>query len=166
MTDDYKANVPAHGVVVLKIVGKNKLKEIFEGEYAYLNNFNHLKYSKAIPNQAKAVLDSICSGLAKAISIGNNKDNWMEFRDVVAPNDGVYNLTISYLSNENRAMTVTINNQQKIYLKNLNSNSRKKIAEKTIQVKLKKGTNFIRFSNPIALIPDIDKISFKFYESN
>ena len=162
ITDDYSVTVPAHGVVVLKMVGKNKLKNIFEAEYAFLNNFNHLKYSKAIPHQATVVRDSSCSGLAKTAFIGNNKDNWMEFKDIVAPKDGMYEMSVSYLSKEGKAIHLKVNGMAAGKIENLYSGSDKKVAKKTVSVKLKKGTNRIRFYNDVAYMPDIDKISFAF----
>lgn len=162
LTDSYTTEVPAHGVVALKIKGKNKLKEIFEGETAFLNNFNHLKYSRAIPEQARAERDSSCSGLAKAARVGNNLDNWMEFRDIIAPASGRYSMNITYLCSEDKTLHIKTNDDKPQAIKALNSGGPDKTATISIPVFLQKGQNKVRFFNNNAYIPDIDKISFAF----
>lgn len=160
---EYEVAVPAHGVAVLKIKGRNKMKENFEAEYAYLNNFNHLKYSKVIDKQAKAVRDSTCSSLAKTVQVGNNLDNWMEFRDIDVPTAGNYRLTITYACDTDKTIHYRINQGQPMTITGLHSGGANKWATKTISVQLAKGRNSIRLFNPADYIPDIDKIHITFY---
>ncbi|HOD88942.1 MAG TPA: alpha-galactosidase [Bacteroidales bacterium] len=161
MDSMFTADVPSHGVVMLKVVGKqNKLQQVFEAEYAWINTFNLTKNSKILPNQGRAVVDTLCSGLAKVAWLGNSADNYIEFRDVYVYSDGKYKLSISYISGENRNITLSVNGIDKV-LKKLNSGDWKTIDNKTITVKLNKGYNTIRLSNANGWMPDVDKIQLK-----
>lgn len=164
----YTATVPSHGVVMLKVVGtKAKLQEVFEAEYAWINNFNihqsgaypNQDGARIIPNQGYATNDFNCSGQAKACWLGNGPENYIEFRDVFASVTGRYPLTISYLSGETRNATISVNGEDTV-LENLNSGSFNTSSDISLNVKLKKGYNTVRISNSRAWLPDIDKIRF------
>jgi hypothetical protein len=154
----YTATVPSHGVVVLKVAGKQtKLQEVFEAEYAWINNFNLTQNSAVVADQGRALSDATCSGLAKAGWLGNRADNYIEFRDIYANVAGRYKLTISYISGENRNATLSVNGVDTL-ITNLNSGGWSTIGNKTISVKLNTGYNTIRFSNATGWMPDFDKI--------
>ena len=154
----FTALIPSHGVVMLKVLGnKTNLQEVFEAEYAWINNFNLTQYSTIVPGQGKVVKDTICSGHAKVTSLGNNADNYIEFRDIYANYPGHYYLTISYLSGDNRSATLSVNGKDTL-LTNLNSGGIESISNITYAVKLNKGVNTIRFSNALSKLPDFDKI--------
>ena len=154
----YTANVPAHGVVMLKLVGAaSKLQEVFEGEYAWMNTFNLTQNSVTVADQGRAVTDATCSGGAKAGWLGNSAANYIEFRDVYSNKEDVYNLSISYISGENRNATISINGKDSL-LTNLNSGGWSTIKDIIFPVSLKKGYNTIRISNATGWMPDIDKI--------
>ncbi|MEE1943892.1 hypothetical protein VRU48_02155 [Pedobacter sp. KR3-3] len=155
----FTATVPAHGVVMLKVIGTtNVLQSIFEAEYAYMNNYGLLEKTVVKPNQANVVKGRVFSGGAKAVSLGGNPDNWIEFRDVFAPKTGNYSLKISYFSEIDREMWISINGQS-VPLGKLNSGSLERVADKLIKIKLNKGNNSIRFYNATGLMPDLDKIT-------
>lgn len=159
--DSYAAVVPAHGVVLLKLKAKqNIISNTYEAEYAWINEFNHLKNSKPIENLGKAVKDPACSGGAKACWLGNSKDNYLEFRHVFIPKANTYNLSLYYQSGEDRDAIVSINGED-FKLKDLNSGNWSQIQKTDLKVRLKKGYNVVRISNPTGWLPDIDKIMLK-----
>jgi hypothetical protein len=154
----YSAQVPSHGVVMLKIVGtQSRLQELFEAEYSWINNYNLTQNATVVSNQGRAIVDAICSGMAKAEYIGNRADNYIEFRNVYANNAGTYTLLLSYLSAENRSATISINGKDTL-LSNLNSGSWSTPKSISFPVKLNKGYNIIRMGNATGWAPNIDKI--------
>jgi len=154
----FKTTVPSHGVVMLRVVGnQTKLQEVFEAEYAWINNFNLTQNSVILPNQGNVVSDSICSGRAKVVSLGKSSDNYIEFRDIYANYTGRYHLTISYLCNENQHAIMSVNGKDTL-LTTLNPGSLNTIVNHIYPVKLNKGYNTIRFSNSKNKLPDFDKI--------
>jgi hypothetical protein len=154
----YMAIVPSHGVVMLKVVGEqSKLQDVFEAEYAWVNNFNLRKNSVLVRNQGRVLIDKHCSGRAKVGWLGNRADNYIEFRDIYTNNPGVYHLKISYLSGKNRNAKLSVNGEDTL-LTNLNSGGWSTVDNIAVKVILKKGYNTIRFSNPTDWLPDFDKI--------
>jgi len=150
--------VPSHGVVLLKVTGnQTRLQEVFEAEYAWINNYNLTQNSAIVPNQGIVVMDSICSGQAKVSSLGNSADNYIEFRDVYAINSGLYHLRISYLCTENKNATLSINGKDTL-LTNLNSGGTSTLGISSTMIQLHHGYNIIRLSNATSGLPDIDKI--------
>ena len=70
---------------MLKVVGdKAKLQEVYEAEYAWINNFNLTQNAEVVSGQGRVMADGKCSGHAKAAWLGNRADNYIEFRDVYA----------------------------------------------------------------------------------
>lgn len=158
MDSEYSTEVPGHGVSMVKITAKKtKLKEVFEAEYSWINNFNLTRKTQIVPNQGKPVADSSCSGKAKVVSIGNSADNYIEFRDIYATLAGDYTLTMYYLSGEDRNATVSVNGSDS-QLTMLNSGDTKTVGKTSLPVKLQKGYNKVRISNASGLAPDIDRI--------
>lgn len=154
----YSATVPDHGILFIKVTAhKTRLKDVFEAEYAWLNDFNLTQHSETVPGLAKPVGDSLCSGKAKVIQIGNRPDNYIEFQHVYARKAGQYNLSLYYLSGEDRNATLSVNGTD-IPLSCLNSGGWDNIARETLPVKLHKGYNVIRISNATDWAPDVDRI--------
>jgi hypothetical protein len=161
----FACEVPAHGVKVIKVTGAaNKLQENFEAEYAWINNFNHIKFGQVIPGQGKIVKGKECSGGAKASWLGNNKDNFIEFSKIMANKSGNYKLTLNYICSNQRNVTLTINGKKKFKLTGLSSFDWKKSSTISLKVPLKKGENIIRLSNTGNWMPDIDKIHINLNE--
>lgn len=157
MTTGYTVTVPSHGVVMLKVVGEqSKLQEVFEAEYGWINNYNLTQNTVVLADQGRPVTDASCSGRAKVTFLGNNEDNWIEFRDVFAAKSGEYTLSISYISSSNRNATLSVNGIE-TQLTNLISGG--VIAVVKVPVSLKAGSNTIRLSNATGWLPDLDKIS-------
>jgi len=154
----FSTTVQGHGVSAIKVnAQKTKLKEVFEAEYAWMNNFNLTVNTQILPEQAKPIADASCSGRTKVINIGKHPDNYMEFQDVYANVAGNYTLELFYLSNEDREATISVNGKN-FHLTKLNSGASKQMAKETIPVTLIKGYNTIRISNDAAFAPEIDKI--------
>lgn len=166
MDSGYSVFLPAHAVSMIKVIAeKVKSKQVFEAEYAWLNNFNLLDHTVLVPNQAKVKADTSCSGGAKAVNIGNRADNFIEFQDVYANEKGSYFLTLYYLSAEERTATLSINGVES-QLTGLNSGSFSKIGSKRIPIQLRKGNNIIRISNSTGWAPDIDRIEINLNKSD
>jgi len=157
----YKTTVPSHGVVMLKVTGnQTRLQEVFEAEYAWINNFNLTQNSVILAGQGTVAKDSICSGRAKVVSLGKSAGNYIEFRDIFANNTARYHLTISYLCPQNRRATMNVNGKDTL-LTDFKPGGIETIRKCTYSVKLNKGNNTIRFTNSKEALPDIDKIQLE-----
>lgn len=90
--------------------------------------------------------------------IGGSPDNWVEFNCLYVNQAGNYNISIDYISGENRNLYLKVNGEQPIQLTSLNSGGWKNISTKNASVYLNKGNNTIRLYNDTAWAPDIDRI--------
>jgi hypothetical protein len=155
---EYSSSVPSHGVVFIKIVGsKSRLQDVFEAENSWMNNFNLTVNNLIVANQAKPAKDATCSGGAKVGYLGKSATNYLEFNKVWANTAETYNLTLFYITGENRSVTMKVNGRDTL-LANLNSGSFTKRDSVIVPVTLKQGLNTIRFSNSSDYLPDIDAI--------
>jgi hypothetical protein len=152
--NNYTCAVPAHGVVVLKISAKKIIIPAeYEAEYSFVNLLG-------VVNKAKHKKNVCFSGGYGVAGIGNDPDNWIEFRDVYVPSNGKYTVKIDYVSPVDRDMTIELNSFKQ-ELKQLNSGGINIVAHKSIALALKRGYNCIRIYNSKALAPDVDKITIK-----
>lgn len=167
MDSIYYCIVPAHGAKVIKVIGdKNRLQEIFEAEYAWINNFNYLRYGQVIPGQGKVVKEKGCSGGAKASWLGNSKDNFIEFKNIITNKSDHYKITLYYICSNPRNAVLAVNGKKKMKISNLCSYDWKKIATTTVSVYLEKGENTIRLTNTKSWLPDVDKIHIDLNAAN
>ena len=62
----YQTTLPAHGIALLKVTAdKTKLREQFEAEYAWINNFNLTINTSILGDQGKPVAAPNCSGTVR-----------------------------------------------------------------------------------------------------
>jgi hypothetical protein len=156
-TGYYEVSVPAHGTVLLRIVGESSFdKTVFEGEDAFLNNYTKIK----LGSNARFTVKSGASGGYAIGYLGTSETNWAEFRNVYSSTGGDYELSVYYYSAVNRDLSVFVNGQEHA-MTALNSGSWSVAGSKTITVHLNKGNNIIRLANATGDAPDIDKIELK-----
>jgi Carbohydrate binding module (family 35) len=114
--------------------------------------------------------DPVASGGQYVAQIGNGLDNTLQFNHVNVPSSGTYRMVICFANAEkkgdhqyniqvvDRYAEITINgrNLQRAYFRN--TFSWNTYRTRVIDVDLDAGNNTIKFSNPSANAPHIDKI--------
>ncbi len=159
-TKECRMTVPAHGVVVLKAKADRRLERVrYEGECGYISDYQEL-VNNAIMRTGIYSQEAACSGGAKAGWLGYKEENDLRFDDVYSKNGGDYEMTIGFLTEEDREILVEINGE-KVSKYVANSGGYNKVGTLTIPVSLKKGVNSVRFSNPDYFMPDIDYFDIK-----
>ena len=151
-------NVPCHDTHIFVLnAEKRKPRTICEAETAWLERFQCLGINNSL-GYANYADSDLCSGGAKVEWLGNDKDNYMEWRNVFCPKSGTYTMTLSYLSDEDRSVYCSVNGNKEFEIKTPgdNKNTVKTVSRK---IRLKKGTNTIRLGNANTWCPDIDKIT-------
>ena len=99
-----------------------------------------------------------CASGQKVGYIGNNSGE-LKFANVSAQVGGTYALTISYLSDAARSLSISVNGQQAVEVSFDASGGRDKKGSKTVDVPLAAGINTLRFFNSSGRAPDIDNVS-------
>jgi hypothetical protein len=99
-----------------------------------------------------------CSGGSKVGNLGLGLNNTLTFDSVTVAREGVYKMTVDYLSDSLRAVLYSVNGGPWVTL-NVGGASFNLPASTTIPVALQAGTNTIRFGNPTSYSPDLDRIT-------
>lgn len=163
-TGKVRVTVPYHGVVVLKATAETRMeRERYEGECGYISDYQEIANNEVLRTGIYAT-DASCSGGAKAGWLGYKEENDLRFDDVYSIDGGEYEMTIAFLSAEDREIVVEVNGE-KVTTYMANSGGYNRVGSVTIPVTLKKGVNTVRFSNPEYFMPDIDYFDLKFIQA-
>ena len=99
-----------------------------------------------------------CSGAAEAGFIGGGTGNNVLFSEVTVPVSGTYEMEIDYLTSGPRAFFISVNGGPDAEL-DLNGSSFSLPTSAVIPVRLKAGSNTVRFGNPTGYAPALDRIA-------
>lgn len=150
----YETLVPAHGTAMLRIEGETAIDRLrYEGEYAYMNKFSAINPAGNARFQ-KSSANAVSGGYVMGW-LGNNSDNWAEYRDVYLSKGGKYTFKLYYISEDNRSVSVIVNGKE-YRMENLYS-GKDTLATAETDIELCAGSNVIRLANDTAWTPDIDQ---------
>ena len=159
-TEQYEVTVPAHGTRIYMAEATERLERSrYEAETAYISDYQELKNNQAERTGIYEYSD-ICSCGMKAGWLGYGEQNDLQWRDVYSLDGGEYQMTIAYISGENRNINVTVNGKR-VKSVNVNSGGWQTVGKKNVTIQLQKGRNTIRLSNATYWLPDIDYIDLK-----
>lgn len=159
-TEQYEVTVPAHGTRIYMAEATERLERSrYEAETAYISDYQELKNNQAERTGIYEYSD-ICSCGMKAGWLGYGEQNDLQWRDVYSLDGGEYQMTIAYISGENRNINVTVNGKR-VQSVNVNSGGWQTVGKKNVTIQLQKGRNTIRLSNATYWLPDIDYIDLK-----
>jgi len=118
-----------------------------EGEHATLHGETHtdVKYLVASNNRYARFL-------------GNGAENYMEFKHLYVNETRDYQVSIDYISGDDRDLFVSVNGATPVKLADLNSGGWWTVGTRTFTTKLLKGNNTIKLFNNDAYAPDIDRL--------
>ena len=159
-TDEYTVTVPAHGTKIYVAEAAQRLERTrYEAETAYISDYQELKNNQAEKTGIYEAASN-CSGGYKAGWLGYSDKNDLVFPHVYSNLGGEYQLTIAFISGENRNITVHVNGTR-VRTIVANSGGWSTVGTKTLTIQLEKGDNIIRLSNSSNWMPDIDYIELK-----
>lgn len=90
--------------------------------------------------------------------VGNGSENVLTFTGINVEKSGTYNITIWYVSGENRNLTLTTNNSKSVNVNCPSTGSWTTVGSVKAKIKLVAGDNTISISNASYYAPDIDCI--------
>ena len=156
----YQVVVPAHGTRIYRATAEQRLeRRRYEAETAYISDYQEIRNNQEA-RTGIYVADDDCAGGYKACWLGQSEQNDLVWPNVYSPRGGKRQLTIAYSCAEDRQLTLTVNGKKPQTL-TLNSGDWKKVGTASVTVKLKKGNNVIRLSNPTGWMPDIDYMEIR-----
>ena len=147
--------IPAHGSAAYFVTGTRVERTRYQAEEAWMPLYQEIAGRPTARYETSSSAD--CG--AYAGWLGNNPDNYMEWRDIHTFEGGKYRLSICYASGESRNLDVYVNGELVRTFKSLNSHSWSDgWASVAVPVTLQPGRNTIRLGNDNAFAPNIDYI--------
>jgi len=155
-----QTSIPAHGTAIYTVNAEQRLERtIYEAESAYNPSYQEIANHEFEGTGIYQHDDNCRSGM-KACWLGGNEENRLEFQNVYSRTGGTYELTIAYLSGDNRKLTLSVNGKR-ILKFTCNSGGYDKVGTVTARIKLNQGNNLITLHNNKSYMPDIDYIQLK-----
>lgn len=141
------------GVAVMISEDAGDLTTSYEKNYAYYE-------AERADISGKAVVadNQYASGQQVAGYIGKGTENAVNF-DVDVEEAGVYELKTFYVSGTDRRYEISVNGNEAVRTKNLNSGDWVSVAQDSIYVSLQAGTNTITYTNSENDAPNLDRIA-------
>lgn len=148
--------LPAHATRIYRLEAEERYeRQLYEAETAWISAYQELDNNQAVHSGIYEEGDMF-SGGAKAGWLGMREDNDLIWHEVYSEKGGEYEMTIAFVSGEDRTFTVEINGEKIKKLK-VNSGGWDKIGETTLDISLNPGDNKVRFYNEDkAWMPDMD----------
>jgi hypothetical protein len=158
MTESCKLSIPAHGTRVFMLTANKRLEQTrYEAETAYISDYQELTNNQTAKTGIYNTGLSQCSGNADAGWLGYSDKNDLQWKNIYSQEGGKYEMTIAFITGENRNINIEINGIKTSTL-SLNSGSWTAVGTKKVEIDLNKGFNTIRFYNSANWMPDIDYI--------
>jgi len=155
--ETYSISIPAHGTRIYVAEAEYRLERVrYEAETAYISDYQELKNNQ-VEQTGIYSADANCSSGYKAGWLGMKWNNDLIWRDVYSTHGGEYDMTIGFISGENRNIDVSVNGK-KVQTVSVNSGGWGTVGTRKLKVTLNKGQNVVRLSNSSAWMPDIDYI--------
>ena len=159
LTGHLGIRVPAHATRIYTLTADTRYeRNFYEGECGYLGCYqellNHVSAETAIYEPCEAASGGMVAGW-----LGRKAANDVQWRNVYSENGGDYELTIAYVSGENRDMTLDVNGSVVHTFTGCNSGGWNRVATASLGISLLPGNNIIRLFHSSAWMPSIDCIS-------
>mgnify|MGYP003311643000 FL=1 len=152
--------VPAHGTRIYTLEAEKRLERtLYEAETAYFPTYQEVR-NNTVEKSGNYRGNDYWSGGYAACYIGCSEENELQFNNVRSFRGGKYDLTVEFITAEDRSITISVNGEE-VDTRTVHSGSWTTPAYFTIPVTLKKGDNVITISNPTNWAPDIDCIKLE-----
>lgn len=155
--ESYTVNVPAHGIVVLRVSGEpGPIVESIQIEAEASGN--------KITSPARIVNNSSFSGGKSVGWLG--KGGALQINNIKSDTETAAKLKIYFMAGEPRNLMMSVNGEEPQTLSGLKSADWSSVGSITVDIHLKAGNNTIKFFHDTEYAPDIDRIVIEINEKN
>lgn len=155
--------VPAHGTRIYTLEAEQRLERtVYEAETAWLSEYQELWNNESKGTAIYTEKDG-ASGGAIVGWLGNRASNDLQWRTVESETGGLYKMTLSFITGENRNIKISVNGGEPISA-SLNGGSWSNVAQKDFEIELNKGNNTIRLYSDSGWMADIDCMTLQLIE--
>lgn len=162
-TGEMSVTVPAHGTRIYTLEAAERLERtVYEAETAWLSEYQELWNNES---RGTAIYSEKAGASGGAIVgwLGNRASNDLQWRTVQSETGGLYKMTLSFITGENRNIKISVNGGEPISA-SLNGGSWSNIAQKDFEITLNKGNNTVRLYSDSGWMADIDCMTLQLLE--
>ena len=162
-TGEMSVSVPAHGTRIYTLEAAERLERtVYEAETAWLSEYQELWNNES---RGTAIYSEKAGASGGAIVgwLGNRESNDLQWRTVQSETGGLYKMTLSFITGENRNIKISVNGGEPISA-SLNGGSWSNIAQKEFEITLNKGNNTVRLYSDAGWMADIDCMTLQLLE--
>ena len=162
-TGEMSVTVPAHGTRIYTLEAAERLERtVYEAETAWLSEYQELWNNES---RGTAIYSEKAGASGGAIVgwLGNRESNDLQWRTVQSETGGLYKMTLSFITGENRNIKISVNGGEPISA-SLNGGSWSNIAQKDFEIALNKGNNTVRLYSDAGWMADIDCMTLQLLE--
>ncbi len=162
-TGEMSVIVPAHGTRIYTLEAAERLERtVYEAETAWLSEYQELWNNES---RGTAIYSEKAGASGGAIVgwLGNRAINDLQWRTVQSETGGLYKMTLSFITGENRNIKISVNGGEPISA-SLNGGSWSNIAQKDFEITLNKGNNTVRLYSDAGWMADIDCMTLQLLE--
>ena len=162
-TGEMSVTVPAHGTRIYTLEATERLERtLYEAETAWLSEYQELWNNES---RGTAIYSEKAGASGGAIVgwLGNRASNDLQWRTVQSETGGLYKMTLSFITGENRNIKISVNGGEPISA-SLNGGSWSNIAQKEFEITLNKGNNTVRLYSDAGWMADIDCMTLQLLE--
>lgn len=162
-TGEMSVTVPAHGTRIYTLeAAERHERTVYEAETAWLSEYQELWNNEsrgtAIYSEKAGASGGVIVGW-----LGNRASNDLQWRTVQSETGGLYKMTLSFITGENRNIKISVNGGEPISA-SLNGGSWSNIAQKEFEITLNKGNNTVRLYSDSGWMADIDCMTLQLLE--
>ena len=162
-TGEMSVTVPAHGTRIYTLEAAERLERtVYEAETAWLSEYQEL-WNNESRGTATYSEKAGASGGAIVGWLGNRASNDLQWHTVQSETGGLYKMTLSFITGENRNIKISVNGGDPISA-SLNGGSWSNIAQKEFEITLNKGNNTVRLYSDSGWMADIDCMTLQLLE--
>lgn len=162
-TGEMSVTVPAHGTRIYTLEAAERLERtVYEAETAWLSEYQEL-WNNESRGTATYSEKAGASGGAIVGWLGNRASNDLQWRTVASETGGLYKMTLSFITGENRNIKISVNGGEPISA-SLNGGSWGSVAQKEFEITLNKGNNTVRLYSDSGWMADIDCMTLQLLE--
>ena len=155
--------VPAHGTRIYTLEAEQRLERtVYEAETAWLSEYQELWNNESKGTAIYTEKDG-ASGGAIVGWLGNRASNDLQWRTVASETGGLYKMTLSFITGENRNINISVNGGAPIST-SINGGSWSNVAQQDFEIELNKGNNTIRLYSDSGWMADIDCMKLQLIE--
>ena len=165
--ESFTLEIAPHDSEAFYVTGKRLEQSVYQAEAAFMNAYTEINeqdyesYRRPYEIPSPRVRESASSEMGYYVTeIGGWAENWLEWRNVYSEKGGKYVLSLRYACPESRNVSVSVNGQD-VSVLSLNSGDDLEWKDANVSVKLSKGWNTVRLSNPTDKMPSFDRMTVK-----